>query len=179
MTRLPNILLLCLLLAACQSPPPKAEAPAAKPKPEQDKLGEYPIDPASKVWADYDCAQAKYLPLAFLEHQKLNPDTIAAGGEFVHRMVYALCPAVPDQPLKGTLYRRIYFNGRLVHNAPEPFELKPGRFGVNAIIKVPEQSKPGAYKLQVEFTGFSSKKHKVKITEETQFEVVEDAKGSK
>ncbi len=178
MTRLPKILLPCLLLAACQSPPPKVEAPVARPKLEQDKVGEYAIAAASKVWAEYDCAQAKYLPLAFLEDQKLTPDRITAGGEFAHRLVYALCPAVPDQPIKGTLYRRIYFNGRLVHNAPESFELKPGRWGVNAIIKVPEQSKPGAYMLRTDFIG-ASKKHKIKLAGEIKFEVVENGKESK
>lgn len=173
--------LCCLVLAACESSPPREVVPAAQPETKEsnaDKVGEYLITEAAGVWTEYDCGGSKYLPVAYLEDQQLTPQRMAAGTQFVHHFVYVLCPANPDHSITGTLFRKIYLKGRLVHSGRQSFDLRPGRWGVNAIIEVPKHSKPGTYTLQTEFIGRAPTK-RIVLIKNTEFEVLDERRGSR
>jgi len=164
-----------LFAAACQSPaPPKVETPAIKPaaaKPETDQIGEHMIADAAQLLTENQCQEAKSAPLANFEDQRLIPAAVVAGEKFTHHLVYAVCDADPAHVIEGTLYRKIFLKGRLLHSEPVPFLLKPGRWAVNALIEVPAKSKPGAYTLKTEFIGKGSGKQKIKLAEQSAFEV--------
>lgn len=168
------LLLVYWLLTGCQSSPPKqvAAAPPVKLEPKRATLGEHQVEAPAAVWARYRCASARRLPVAALEEQQLWPQPVAAGSQLTHQFAYALCPAKPAGAVAGTLYRKIYFQGRLVHSGRQPFTLKPGRWEVNAIIKVPQESAAGTYTLRTEFIGRAARKRKIKLMESTDFEVI-------
>ena len=173
--------LLCSLLAGCTSSQQKAPepAPASVPtQPKAEKLGETLLVTPAKVWNELDCVNSSKLPLAILEDQQLTPQKVNAGDQFMHRIEYALCPDSPDITILGTLSRKIYLKGKLVHNGQQSFELRPGRWRVNAIIKVPDKSKSGTYTLLTEFVGQASNNKKLKVSKEIQFEVTESGSGS-
>lgn len=172
-----TIPLLCLALVACKSSPPKAVVPVVPPETQEskaDKVGEFLISSAENVWTEYDCGAAKFLPFSFLEEQRLTPEAVAAGARLTHHFTYVLCPGSPDKTYAGTLYRKIYYKGRRIYDGPQSFELKPGRWEVNAVIEVPEKSKPGTYTLQTEFVGRASKKKEIMLIKKSEFKVVED-----
>ncbi|NJD05054.1 MAG: hypothetical protein FIA97_00970 [Methylococcaceae bacterium] len=173
--------LLCLLLAGCTSSQQKAPEPAPAPiatQPKAEKLGDSLLATPAKVWSELGCENSSGLPLAGIEEQQLTPPKVNAGDQFMHRIEYALCPDSPDITILGTLSRKIYLKGKLVHNGQQPFELRPGRWRVNAIIKVPDKSKAGTYTLHTEFVGEASSNKKLKVSKEIQFEVAESSGGS-
>lgn len=169
------IVTMCLGLAACQTSPPKVVAtPVAKheiSKPENERTGEHLIAAAALVSAETDCMNIKKTPVADFTEQELNPDSVLAGEKFTHHLIYTVCDSDPENVIEGTLYRKIYRGSQLLHSEPKPFVLKPGRWAVNALIEVPAKSKPGSYTLKTEFIGKASRKHKIKLTKQTEFEV--------
>ena len=56
--------------------------------------GQELVDLPAKVERQYDCDEKK-LPFFRLEKNELNPNRVRPGGEFNHRMVYAMCPEKP------------------------------------------------------------------------------------
>lgn len=118
-----------------------------------EKLVALPED----VSRDYEC-EARHLPYFQLERHELNPMRLEAGAEFNHRMVYSLCPAKPTEVVSGTLTTRIRFKGRvIVSDRVRGFELKPGRWIVDAFVRLPDDAEMGIYALEVVFQSRSVK----------------------
>ena len=103
---------------------------------------------------EYDCA-TRPLPHFQLERNEVNPVRVRAGAEFNHRIVYVLCPTSPTAVVPGRFTTRIVFKGRdLVVESIPNFEIKPGRWIVDAFVRLPENAETGVYALEI---GFSSK----------------------
>lgn len=172
-----TIPLLCLALVACKSTPPKEVVSVVPPETQEsnaDKVGEFLIASAEDVWTEYDCGAAKALPFSFLEEQRLTPEAVVAGAQLTHHFTYVLCSGSPDKTYTGTLYRKIYYKGRRIYDGSQAFELKPGRWEVNAIIEVPKQARLGTYTLGTEFIGRASKKKEIMLIKKGEFKVVEE-----
>ena len=118
--------------------------------------GQELVDLPEKVERQYDCKEKK-LPFFRLEKNELNPNRVRPGGEFNHRMVYAMCPRNPTEVVEGTLVTRIRFKGRpIVTETLDPFEIKPGRWIVDSFIALPENAEVGVYALELHFTSEGS-----------------------
>ena len=76
-----------------------------------------------------------------------------AGAKLNHRFVYVMCPSRASEVIVGTLYTRIRFKGKTVHQDKVTRELKPGRWVVDSFITLPEQAMPGMYALAGRFEG--------------------------
>ena len=151
-------LLLLALSLACVAPPREPQPARGNPQQPGAKL----LANEAEVARQYECAR-RARPLLVLEESALRPTPLAAGQEFGHRIVYALCPARAGQRLAGTLRTRISFAGAVLVNDGAPFTASPGRWAVDTFIALPPQAKPGAYELEVAFTpaggavGFATK----------------------
>lgn len=146
--RPPFIALLCLLaaLSGCAHPMGRMRQAFREP-------GEKLTDLPDAVARDLGCAE-RPLPHVALERNEINPERVRAGGEFNHRLVYALCPAEPTAVVAGTLTTRIRFKGRvLVTDRVEGYELKPGRWIVDSSVALPPSAEPGVYALEWDFEG--------------------------
>jgi hypothetical protein len=105
------------------------------------------------VWEEYDCGTQKR-PFLIVEENELVPPTVKAGGEFNHRMVYVMCPANPTEVVPGQLSTRIRFKGDPIMNSTDlRYEIKPGRWVVDAFVEIPENAEPGVYAYEVGFSG--------------------------
>ncbi len=130
--------------------------------------GQELVDLPGKIERQYDCDEKK-LPFFQLEKNQLNPIRVHPGGEFNHRMVYAMCPENPTDVIEGVLVTRIHFKGKpIVSETLDPFEIKPGRWIVDAFIALPENAEVGVYALELRFT---SKTSEIKIHEGITFGV--------
>jgi hypothetical protein len=104
-----------------------------------------------KVWAEYDCDTQKR-PFFMIERNQLTPQKVRAGGDFGHRLVYVMCPDRPTEVVEGRLSTRIRFRGRpIVRQTDSHYEIKPGRWMVDALVHLPENAEPGVYAYEVEF----------------------------
>jgi hypothetical protein len=132
----------------CMMPPPAAglRPEGARQLPGPKLLGTEP-----EIALQYACAQQK-TPLLVLEESSLRPTPLAAGQEFGHRIVYALCPARPKQGIAGKLRTRIRYGAAVVLDDSADFRAEPGRWAVDTFITLPPQAKPGAYEIELEFT---------------------------
>ena len=123
--------------------PPQAAAP---------QVGSQQVQDGPSVWKEYRC-ETKTLPFIVLERNEIPLSIVQPGEGFRHSFVYALCPAEPSKSVEVTLNRTILSKGRVVlRDTVKQFELKPGRWAVNALVNVPAQAKPGAYELQLSLT---------------------------
>jgi hypothetical protein len=130
--------------------------------------GQELVDLPTKIERQYDCDEKK-LPFFKLEKNELNPIRVHPGGEFNHRMVYAMCPENPTDVIEGILVTRIHFKGKpIVSETLDPFEIKPGRWIIDAFIALPENAEVGVYALELRFT---SKASEVEIDESITFGV--------
>jgi hypothetical protein len=103
------------------------------------------------VWAEYDCDGRK-LPYFKIERIELMPRRLRAGDEFNHRIVYALCPDQPTAVVSGTLHTRILFRGEpIVTQSDRKYEIKPGRWIVDAFVSVPDRAEAGIYSMELSF----------------------------
>jgi hypothetical protein len=103
------------------------------------------------VWAEYDCENQKR-PFFIVEKNELLPERVAPGGDFGHRFVYVMCPNLPTEVVQGEFSTRIRFRGKpIVEEMDTLYEIKPGRWLVDAIVHLPEQAEPGIYAYEVEF----------------------------
>ncbi len=113
--------------------------------------GESIEDFPEAVWEEYDCA-SQQRPFLVIEMNELLPPRINAGGEFNHRFVYAMCPVAPTEVVSGRLSTRIRFKGSpIVVDTENGYEIKPGRWVVDAMIKLPEDAEPGVYAHELVF----------------------------
>ena len=106
-----------------------------------------------RVWDEYDC-ETQRRPFFIIEKNELVPPKLKAGGEFNHRMVYVMCPVRATAVVAGRLSTRIRFKGdAIVENTDDAYEIKPGRWVVDAFVEIPEDAEPGVYAYEVEFSG--------------------------
>jgi hypothetical protein len=113
--------------------------------------GERLTDFPEVVWEEYDCGSQKR-PFFVIEENDLVPPRVKVGGAFSHRMVYAMCPSRPTGVVSGRLLTRIRFRGDpIVRETTEDYELKPGRWVVDAEVQLPDDAEPGVYAYEVAF----------------------------
>ena len=106
-----------------------------------------------EVWSEYDC-QSQKRPFFIIEQNELVPSTVAAGGAFNHRMIYAMCPRQPTEVVTGTLHTRIRYRGNpILREATDSYEIKPGRWVVDAEVSLPPDAEPGVYAYEIGFQG--------------------------
>ena len=140
------IFLLCGQLLACASVYWDLKKSLRKPG---EKLLAHP----EAVWEEYHCAQEKRPFLKLVKYEVLPPE-VRPGEEVNQHFEYVFCPAKPAQVLKGNLWRRVYFKGKVVfEDLSSGFELKPGKWAVDAFIRIPPEASPGVYYLEVLFKG--------------------------
>ncbi|HEY8120700.1 MAG TPA: hypothetical protein VII78_05235 [Myxococcota bacterium] len=147
LTRACALILLTGALGCVVPATPAAYTPAKNAQ----RAGPKQLGTEAEVAREYAC-NAQRAPLLVLEESSLRPTPLAAGQEFGHRIVYALCPARAKQPLAGTLRTRIRFGSAVVVDDSADFAAQPGRWAVDTFIALPPQAKPGAYELELEFT---------------------------
>lgn len=144
-------LVCCLLLVGCASVSSQVERVVWKAQREMRTPGETLLAFPEAVWRDYNCGQRR-LPFLKVEENSVLPPKLRPGEELSHRLVYAMCPAVPAQVAAGNLYTRIYFKGKpLVTDIAKGFEIKSGRWRVDTFITVPPDAAPGLYSVEVQF----------------------------
>jgi hypothetical protein len=113
--------------------------------------GEDLVDFPEAVWEEYDCGSQKR-PFFMIERNELVPPQVRTGGEFNHRLVYVLCPVNPTEVVTGKLATRIRYRGSpIVEDLQPGWDLKPGRWVVDASIALPEDAQPGIYSYELEF----------------------------
>lgn len=105
------------------------------------------------VWEEYDCDSQKR-PFIVVEKNELVPPRVDAGGEFNHRLVYAMCPAQTTAVVTGKLSTRIRYKGTpIMVNTDADYEIKPGRWIIDAFVEIPADAEPGVYAYEVAFSG--------------------------
>ncbi len=103
------------------------------------------------VWEEYDCENQKR-PFFIVEKNELMPERVNPGGDFGHRFVYVMCPNLPTEVVQGELSTRIRFRGDpIVQERDALYEIKPGRWVVDAIVRLPEEAEPGIYAYEIAF----------------------------
>ncbi|MCH2171159.1 hypothetical protein MK489_10280 [Myxococcota bacterium] len=104
------------------------------------------------VWDEYNC-EKRDLPFLEIETSELIPPEVEPGGDFNHRLVYALCPRRATEVVSGDLHTRILFKGRAIHQETHSnYELRPGRWQVDTFVEIPLEAEPGVYAHEVEFS---------------------------
>ncbi len=113
--------------------------------------GENLADLPDTVWQEYDCSAQKR-PFFIIERNELVPPDLHSGGEFNHRLVYVLCPVNPTEVVTGRLATRIRFKGSpIVVDLLPGWDLKPGRWIVDAVVALPADAEPGIYTYELQF----------------------------
>ncbi len=113
-----------------------------------DRLKSFP----DAVWEEYAC-DTQERPFLVVEKSDLVPKRLKPGGEFAHRLVYAMCPQRSTEVVRGRLLMSIRFKGLpIVSDADRSYEIKPGRWVVDSFIALPVNAEPGIYALEVKFT---------------------------
>jgi hypothetical protein len=103
------------------------------------------------VWKEYDCENQKR-PFFIIEKNDLLPEKVTAGSDFGHQLVYVMCPERSTEVVQGELSRRIRFKGVPIVEKTDPiYEIRPGRWAVNAIVHLPEEAEHGIYAYELEF----------------------------
>jgi hypothetical protein len=147
-----RVLALLALAGALGCLAPPSGAPRQSPAAASAQLpGPKLLGTAAEVAREYRCAKQRR-PLLVLEESALRPTPLAAGQEFGHRIVYALCPAKAGRPVEGKLRTRISFQGRSIVDDSTDFRALPGRWAIDTFIALPPAAEPGAYELELEFT---------------------------
>ncbi len=104
------------------------------------------------VWEEYGCSEQE-LPFFQIETNELIPLRVRPGGEFNHRITYALCPARPTEVIEGVLETRILYRGKAIFNhVSEQHEFLPGRWRVDTFVEIPGDATPGIYAYELLFT---------------------------
>ena len=112
-----------------------------------ERLSDFP----EVVWAEYECDKQKR-PFFKIEENDLVPPRVKAGEEFAHRLVYVLCPARPTGVVSGRLQTRIRYRGDpIVRETTRHYDLKPGRWVVDAEVQLPPDAQPGVYAYEIAF----------------------------
>lgn len=103
-----------------------------------------------KVWAQYDCGAQK-LPFFEIERFELHPKRVKPGEKFAHRLVYVLCAETATSVVTGRLQTRIMYKGKPIVSRDETYDLKPGRWGVDAFVELPASAEMGVYAFELDF----------------------------
>jgi hypothetical protein len=140
----------CLLLAALATGCASLRWSVQKAVREEGaRLAEFP----EAVAEEYGCERRR-LPFFAIERSELVPPRVPAGGEFNHRLVTVLCPAHPTEVEVGRLVEGIRFRGRILHGETrERFEIRPGRWVLDAFVELPPDAEPGLYAYELRFEG--------------------------
>jgi hypothetical protein len=108
-----------------------------------------------EVAEEYGCAE-RPLPFFAIEKDEIVPPRVRSGGEFNHRLVTVLCPSHPTEVEVGRLSEAIRFRGELLHRETrEGFEIRPGRWVLDAFVELPPDAEPGVYAYELRFEGRS------------------------
>lgn len=114
------------------------------------KPGEKIVTLPEKVAVEYKCNE-KQLPFFYVEKNEVSPTMISPGMELNHHLVYVMCPTVPSEVINAILFRRIYYQGKMIfQDITENFKIKPGRWVVDVYIIVPPKATQGVYSLEME-----------------------------
>jgi hypothetical protein len=115
----------------------------------QREAGEELITDPARVWRKLRCDN-RPLPYLQIDDNEVIPLRLTAGEKINHHLVYSLCPAKPSEVVSARLSRSILYKGDIIFNdVIDNYELKPGRWSVDAFVKVAEQAQPGVYSLQL------------------------------
>jgi hypothetical protein len=146
----PKVAAACLLLASLATGCAPLRWGVQKAWREQGaRLADFP----EAVAEEYACRRRR-LPFFRVERSEIVPPRVSAGGEFNHRLVTVLCPARPTEVEVGRLVEAIRFRGRLLHReARERFEIRPGRWVLDAFVELPTDAEPGVYAYELRFEG--------------------------
>jgi hypothetical protein len=69
-------------------------------------------------------------------------------------MVYVMCPRRPTGVVAGRLLTRIRFRGDpIVRETRDAYEIRPGRWVVDAEVSLPDDAEPGVYAYEIAFQG--------------------------
>lgn len=140
-------MLLASLALGCQTTQRLAGEAQRRMRPPGETLEALP----ERVAEEYDCDRIPR-PFVRLESSEIVPDRVSAGGAVNHRMVYALCPARPTDVVRGALETRILHAGRVVvRDRDAQYELRPGRWIVDATVEIPDAASDGVYAIEVVF----------------------------
>lgn len=114
--------------------------------------GEKLVSPADVVWKERNCARLQR-PYIDIDLNEVLPSRVTAGEEFNHRMIYSMCPIRTAEVVVGDLSRRILFKGNTVfEDVSRRFEIRPGKWQLDAFIGIPAAAPAGAYSLEVAFS---------------------------
>ncbi|MBN8449748.1 MAG: hypothetical protein J0M13_12200 [Candidatus Accumulibacter sp.] len=117
------------------------------------KPGEKLVSHPDVVWKERQCAKLQR-PFVDIDLNEVLPPRVTAGDEFSHRMVYSMCPLRTGEVVIGDLSRRITLKGNTVfEDVSRRFELKPGKWQLDAFIGIPAAAPPGVYAVEVAFSG--------------------------
>ena len=115
--------------------------------------GEKLVSPPDVVWKERNCARLQR-PYIDIDLNEILPSRVPAVEEFNHRMVYSMCPLRTGEGVVGDLSRRITFKGNTVfEDISRRFEIKPGKWQLDAFIGIPAEAPAGVYALEVAFSG--------------------------
>ncbi len=115
------------------------------------RAGPQLVDPPQKVSVEFDCPNRPQ-PWVLLETQELQPGRVAVNHELNERFVYMLCPAPGQGEVRGTLTRRVLMGKTEIWvDTVRDYDLKPGRWSVDVLLPIPEQTAPGLYEFEVRF----------------------------
>ena len=115
----------------------------------QRETGEHMIVDPTRIWRKLRCDNRK-LPYAQIDENEIIPARLAAGEKINHHFVYSLCPSQPSKVEYARFTRSILYKGSIIfQDVVNNFELKPGRWSVDAFVTVSDKAEPGVYSLQV------------------------------
>ena len=113
--------------------------------------GEKLLDTPDNVRSKYKCASRK-LPFIQIIDNELLPTQVVPGEKMNHHLVYVMCPENPTEISTGTLHREVMYKGKLLSDDDsEIIEFKPGKWSVDAFLKIQLTAEPGAYSLTMRF----------------------------
>ncbi len=145
------VLALVMLISGCATTIQDLEDTLGQIKKNQRAPGEKSLALPDKIWLRHQCDQAK-LPWFNMEAFEVTPRRLSAGEDFNLRMIYALCSNKRADEITGSLYTKIYYQGKaIVNDVNRRYSIKPGRWQVDTFVTVPEQAEPGVYSIEVEF----------------------------
>lgn len=115
------------------------------------RAGERTLVDASRI-ADDPACRGRRTAYTQIEQHEVLPKSFKAGREMNQRIVYVFCAAPQGRAVTGTLTRRILLDGRpLIADRDPQFQLKPGRYQIDAFVGVPPAAQPGSYMLEISF----------------------------
>ncbi len=113
-----------------------------------ERLEDFP----ETVWKQKKCDKQE-LPYFEIEKLELWPRRLGPGEQFRQRLVYTLCPTRPTGVVTGSLETKILHRGKtIVRQHVSEYDLKPGRWVVDALVQLPENAKQGVYALELRFS---------------------------